>query len=291
VPSPLHDTINKLFRDQPRLAVDILHDVMGVDVPVDRPVRVEGNDFNDRPSKDFRPDTVIVVGSAREPGHGIIVEVQREKSRAKRRQLPRYAAALWLMLQCPVTVLCVCPDPDVATWYAEPIETNLSGYVFQALVLGPDEIPVITDPAAVAAQPELAMLGVMAHGRNRKVLQTFTDALKAMEDSEHALSYYEYAYLMASPAGRHILEELMSSTDWPVYSPFAKKHYGRGKADGLAEGETKGEAKSILAILAARQIEVSEDVRARVRGCADVEQLDVWLKRAAVAHSAADVFD
>jgi hypothetical protein len=135
------------------------------------------------------------------------------------------------------------------------------------------------------------MLGVMAHGRNRKVLQTFTDALKAMEDSEHALSYYEYAYLMASPAGRHILEELMSSTDWPVYSPFAKKHYGRGKADGLAEGETKGEAKSILAILAARQIEVSEDVRARVRGCADVEQLDVWLKRAAVAHSAADVFD
>ncbi|MFB9832442.1 hypothetical protein [Actinoallomurus acaciae] len=295
MPSPLHDTINKLFRDHPRLAVDILHGVMGVDVPVDRPVRVESNDFNDRPSKDFQPDTVIVVGSPREPVHGIIVEVQQEKSEAKRRQLPRYAAASWLMLRCPVTVLCVCPDPDAAAWYAEPIETELSGYVFRAVALGPREVPVITDSEAVVAQPELAMLGVMAHGRNRKVLQTFTDALKTVKDDEHALRYYEYAYVMASPAARRVLEEIVSSTDWPVYSPFAKEHYGRGKADGLEEGEAKGEAKgearSILTILAARQIEVPEDVRARIRGCVDMEQLDAWLRRAAVANSIADLFD
>ncbi|WP_329250896.1 hypothetical protein OG417_06010 [Actinoallomurus sp. NBC_01490] len=150
---------------------------------------------------------------------------------------------------------------------------------------------MILDSEEVAAQPELAMLGVMAHGRNRKVVQTFTDTLKAMEDSEHALQYYEHAYLMASPAGRRILEEFMPSTDWPVYSPFAKKHYGRGKAEGLEEGEVKGEVKSILAILDAREIEVPEDARARIRGCVDVEQLDTWLKRAAVAHSVTDVFD
>lgn len=195
------------------------------------------------------------------------------------------------MLRCPVTVLCVCPDPDVAAWYGEPIETGLSGYVFRAVALGPREVPVITDSEAVVAQPELAMLGVMAHGRNRRVLQTFADALKAVKDDEHALRYYEYAYVMASPAARRVLEEIVSSTDWPVYSPFAKEHYGRGKADGLEEGEARGEAKSILTILAARQIEVSEDVRARILGCTDMEQLDEWLRRAAVANSVTDLFD
>ncbi|MGI5233229.1 hypothetical protein [Actinoallomurus sp. CA-142502] len=295
MPSPQHDIINQLFRDHPRLAVDILHDVMGVDVPVDRPVRVESNDFNDRPSKDFQPDTVIVVGSPREPVHGIIVEVQQEKTEAKRRQLPRYAAALWLMLRCPVTVLCVCPDADAAAWYAEPIETSLPGFVLRAVVLGPKQVPVITDLEVVAAHPELAALGVMVHGRNQEVLRTFAYALKAVEDSEHGVYYSEYAYVMATPEAQSVLRKIMASTDWPVFSPFAKEHYGRGKADGLeegrTEGEAKGEVKSILTILAARQIEVSEDVRARICGCTDIEQLDMWLKRAAVANSVTDIFD
>lgn len=49
--------------------------------------------------------------------HGVIVEVQQEPSQAKRKQLPRYAAALWLMLQTRVTVLCVCLNPRTASWY------------------------------------------------------------------------------------------------------------------------------------------------------------------------------
>src|SRR5690348_4574378 len=35
---------------------------MGTPLPADLPVQVESNDFNDRPSRDFRPDTVITVG-------------------------------------------------------------------------------------------------------------------------------------------------------------------------------------------------------------------------------------
>ena len=87
----------------------------------------------------------------------------------------------------------------------------------------------------------------------------------------------------------------MTSTDWPVYSPFAKQHYGRGKADGLeegrAEGEARGEANAVLTVLGVRKIEVPEDARARIRGCTDMEQLDAWLRRAAVANSITDLFD
>src|SRR4051812_19445874 len=130
MPSPRHDTINGLFRDHPAFAVELLRERMGRGISAYGAGRGEGNDFNDRPSKDFQPDTVISVGLPNAPTHGIIVEVQRDKSPAKLRQLPRYAAELWLMLRCPVTVLCVCPDTDVAAHYAEPITTELPGYVF-----------------------------------------------------------------------------------------------------------------------------------------------------------------
>ncbi|WP_433183147.1 hypothetical protein [Actinoallomurus sp. CA-150999] len=74
----------------------------------------------------------------------------------------------------------------------------------------------------------------------------------------------------------------MPTEHWPVYSPFAKEHFGRGKAEGRA--------RAILIVLDAQGFEVPEDARARVGECTDLEQLDVWLRRAAVAASIDDVF-
>lgn len=270
--------------------MEILRELMDVEVPAVAPVQLESNDFNDRPSKDFQPDTVITVGPRQAPVHGIIVEVQQDRTEAKRRQLPRYAAALWLLLRCPVTVLCVCPDPGAAAWYSEPISTGLPGYVFRAAVLSPGRVPVITDIEEAAAHPELAAMAVMVHGLRRPVAEAFVGALDLMKP-EYAPQYYEYAYGMAAPAVRRILEEIMSSATWPVYSPFAREHYGRGKDEGRAEGRAEGEAQAVLRVLAARRIEVPEDARARIRECTDQRQLDVWLDRAAVATSITDLFD
>jgi hypothetical protein len=293
MPSPRHDSINQLFRERPELAVEILRELMDVDVPVDVPVRLEGNDFNDRPSKDFQPDTVITVGSPRASVHGIVVEVQQEKSDAKRRQLPRYAAALWLLLRCPVTVLCICPDSDAAVWYAEPVRAELPGYVFRAAVLGPRDVPVISRPEEAAARPELAAMAVMVHGRSRPVVETFMAALELLKP-EHAPQYYEYAYSMAAPAVRRILEDIMASTAWPIHSPFAREHYGRGKDDGRTEGRVEGrvegEANAVLRVLAVRGVDIPEDARARIRACTDTQQLDTWLDRAVAATSITDLF-
>ncbi|GAB2865355.1 hypothetical protein GCM10027176_78920 [Actinoallomurus bryophytorum] len=230
------------------------------------------------------------MGPPREPLHGIIIEVQQKRSTSKRGQLPRYAAALWLSLRCPVTVLCVCPDSDAAAWYTAPISTDLPGYVFRAEVLGPGEIPAITDPEDAAARPEMAVLSVMAHGGRRPVIEGFVGGLGLMKP-EHAPQYYEYAYNMAAPAVRCVLGEIMTSSTWPVYSPFAREHFGRGKDEGLAEGRAKGEAEAVLRVLAARGIEVPEEARARISACADLRQLNAWLDRAVVATSVAELFD
>lgn len=90
--SPRHDAINELFRNNPAFAVELLREQLGRDIPTSGPMEIESNDFNDRPSKDFQPDTAVRIGPPNAPEHGIIVEVQQEKSAAKLRQLPRYAA-------------------------------------------------------------------------------------------------------------------------------------------------------------------------------------------------------
>jgi hypothetical protein len=153
-------------------------------------------------------------------------------------------------------------------------------------VLGPRDVPVITDRDTAAEQPELATLGVVIHGRNRQVVKAFRAALDLVKD-DYASQYYEHAYSMAAPAVRRILEEIMASTTWPVNSPFAREHFGRGKAEGRAEGE----AESVLRVLAVRGIEVPDDARARIRACSDLRQLEVWLERAVGADSLADLFE
>jgi len=61
------------------------------------------------------------------------------------------------------------------------------------------------------------------------------------------------------------------------------------KAEGRVEGLTIGKAEGILAVLKARGLPISEQVRARVLGCQDLPVLDRWIVRAAVAASAAEV--
>lgn len=57
----------------------------------------------------------------------------------------------------------------------------------------------------------------------------------------------------------------------------------------FGDGKAQGKAEDILAVLAARGIPVSDTIRARILGCADTATLDVWVRRAAVASTAAAV--
>ncbi|MFG1699490.1 hypothetical protein [Nonomuraea sp. NPDC049309] len=134
---------------------------------------------------------------------------------------------------------------------------------------------------------ELAVLSVMMHGRNRRVVETFTAAIRDSEDQDRP-KCYEYAYNMSAPETRRLLKEIaMSSTHWPVFSPFAKEHFGRGKA----EGRTEGLAKGILTTLAFRGLEVTEDARARISSCTDLTKLEAWPARSYTTPTVEALFD
>jgi len=316
MPLIFHDTVTEVLRERPDLAIAVLRDRLGVDVPDGLSIQAAPIDLVDRPSRDLHPDMVITVGPRQDPVLAINVEVENGPMARKRPMLPRYAAALWLRLDCPVIVLVICPDSKTATEASRPIATSLADYTLTPYVLGPAQIPVITDMAEVQANPLLAILSVAIHGRNRAVLEAFAAAALNEADG-NAAYYYEYAYRMSPLDIRHMLEDIMATT-WPVYTPYAKKHYGKGLEDGraeghrrglaeghskglaegrskgLAEGRSKGlaegEAKAVLTVLEARGIAVPEELRARIMGCTDLPQLEEWIRRAATVTTAHELF-
>lgn len=80
-----------------------------------------------------------------------------------------------------------------------------------------------------------------------------------------------------SPAGiRDILEVIVSTSPPERFSAFAKLHY----AEGRAEGEPKGQARTLLRVLKRRGIPVDDHSRRRIESCTDQETLDTWADQA-----------
>ncbi len=305
MPSARHDSLSQMFTGDPSLVALVLRECTDADLPAGLPARLEKARFNDRLSADFDADVVVVDGPARDPVHGTIVEVQLTRSENKRQQLARYAAALWQMIRCPVDVLVICPDQAVADFYARPIATSLPGYRLTPRTVGPQQVPVITDPVRVAASPGLGVLSVAMHGDEPGVCEAFMTGLASVPP-ELGSAYYETAHAACAAIARTMLEGLVSTSTWLVSSPFAKEHFGRGKAEGLvqglaegeakglAEGEAKGlaegEAEALLLFLQARGLEVTAVERARITACNDLEQLRTWVTRAATVSAVAEMF-
>lgn len=258
-------------------------------------IRVAEGELSDRVSKVRQADTVLIGGPPQDPWYAVISEIETRLSTEKLNQTLRYAVTLWLQLDKPVYVIVITPDRRAGT-FRRPVTVNAGkvSITLDPCVYGPDNIPVLTDPHQVIADPALAALSVMAHGERKEVGETFLKGLNDLDD-DNAPRYYEYAHKMASAPARRVLEALMSTSAWLVSSPFARKHFGEGRAEGLAEGlakgKTEGEATLLLTLLDARGIAVSDEIRARITSCSDPGQFDVWTRRAAVAGSADEVFE
>lgn len=274
MPSPERDALNALFHARPSLAVDLLNDVFDIELSSDTLVEVT-------PAGESGP-LPLAWG---EPEHGVIVELQRTVSEEDRQGWARRSAALWLRLKRPVLVLVLAPDAWICDWAAQPVVTSLPGYVLHPLVVGPEQVAPIADPAQAAECLELTVLSVLAHGSEEGVVETFLAALSKTEESR-GTRYYEYAYRLASTGVRRALEEIMSSDAWPVHSPFAREHFSRGRLAGLCEGK----ARAVLAVLRARGVSVSDDALTTITSCVDQEQLDRWAHRAATALTVDELF-
>jgi hypothetical protein len=130
----------------------------------------------------------------------------------------------------------------------------------------------------MAANPALATLSFVMHSeQNTQVTDAFTEAMTLLPKAI-APKYTELAYRMSSDTLRKILKGIMATETWPVYSPFAKEHYGRGEAD------------AILLVLKARGVTVTDEQRDRIIHSTDLDQLKEWVTRAATVSDASGLF-
>jgi hypothetical protein len=299
MPSMRHEAINELFRNDPRLAPSLLRRIFGVALPRFRRVRVEAIELSEVLLRQFRPDSVVQLYQGAKLVYAIVLEVQLARKPKKRKIWPVYLTHLRLRLGCPTCLLVVCPDGGVARWCAEPIPTGHPGWDLKPMVLGPTKVPVVTDPAEATRSPELSVLSVMAHGQGEQGLAVGKAVLAAAAglDEERQIFYADVACQSVNDAARAALETMMKG--YKFQSDFAKKYFGQGREEGLAEGIEKGiekgvalgEANALFTVLDARGIKVTKAVRQRVTSCADVAQLQQWLRRAPAVKKATELFD
>ena len=271
-----------MFRHRPVLAAELLTVAFGVSLPAYEQARLGSGELT---PIEHRADTVVELRTGEDPVLAVVVEIQLSRDPAKRFSWPVYLATVRARLRCPTALLVICPDAATAAWCAKTVHLG-PGNTFTPTVLGPRQIPLMTDPDHAAHNPEMAVLSAMAHGGSAdqdKVLHTLPAALVAVDD-QHAKLYYDLVLAALPTAARRHLEELMSTT-YQYQSDFARKYVAEGEATGRAEGE----ATALLTVLAARGIHVPGDARTRITECTDLDQLTTWVCRAATADSIHDV--
>ena len=190
-------------------------------------------------------------------------------------------------LKCPVCVLVVAPTEAMARWCAKPVELGPS-FTFAPFVLGPSAIPYITDEEEAKRAPELAVLSVLAHGREPDPMRLAVPALAAVATlaRDSGVLYSDVIYEVLGPAAKAALEEQMDIRKYEFQSDFAKKHQAKGREEGRAEGRVA----SLLAILDARGLAVSAAEQETIAGCTDDALLTRWIRKAVTAATVAEVF-
>lgn len=284
MPSSLHEALVEMLRQNPSFATELLEMALGPEVPRYQDVRFESGEFTDVSPAQYRADAVVVLTVGERPVLGVVVEVQLRWDSDKRWSWPVYLSTLRARLRCPTVLLVICTKAAVAGWCCAPIDMGHPGWVLTPRVLGPEEFPVVTDPDEASRLPELAALSAMAHGAgaNRDpVLKAFASALSAI-DEDRARLYADVVLAALPKATRRYLEALMKSRTYEYQSEFARGYFFEGRAEG--------EANAVLEVLDVRGIDVPEDLRARVIGCTDMNQLRIWLRRAVTAESIDEVF-
>ena len=197
---------------------------------------------------------------------------------------PAYLTTARARLGCPVMLLVICPEGSVAAWARRPISLGHPGLVLTPLVLGPEEVPVLT-VAEDAAAPELAVVSAAVHGAGPEGAKVFTAMLESLEkiEPEQARGYIDEVLAVLPETARELLEAIMKTRDREYKSDFARGYYD--------QGEARGEAKAVLAVLSARGIDVPEEVRVRIWECTDLALLESWVRRAVTVASIDELFD
>ncbi|HUC00404.1 MAG TPA: hypothetical protein VMS11_11310 [Solirubrobacterales bacterium] len=286
MPSFDHEILVDLFREDGRLAVELLRRCAGISVEHTR-VEHRSIDLSQVAPTEYRADDVLVLFRRDSSATtAVIVEVQLDEDDDKLRTWPVYVAALRARLRCPAMLLVITRDPATARWARRPIELGHPGFQLTPLVVDYADVPRITDLETASHLPQLAVLSVLAH----PALKAAEMAIEAISQlPEDLLRLYTDVILKALPAElRRILEARMIK-GYQYQSDFARKYYGQGLEEGREEGRQEGRERLQAAVVALARTKlktVSDDDLARIAAITDLRVLTELVTSLGQAHSA-----
>ena len=295
MPSLLHEGIIALVRERPELAADLLRELLHVSLPAFTEARLAEASLNALVPTEYHADAVVLLGEG-QTVFGIILEAQLHVDRDKPFTWPMYAVSARARHRCPFVVLVVTPDADTARWAAQTVDLG-GGLPWRAFVIGPEGIPVITDVDVAVREPHLAVLSVMAHGRDDDVptaVRVATAAAVGAAGLPESLKMLCFALIESSlgEAARKSFEMLPQGQQF--FSETQRRSFAQGKAEGQAEGKAEGraegEARSILRVLERRGLAVSAEQHERILGCPELATLEGWLDKAVTAVTIEELF-
>ena len=282
MPSQLHESHLLLFRNQPALAVELIRDALGEELPEFREARIASADLTEVQPAEYRADIVIELWTDGVPVYGIVVEVQLSEVSRKWFVWPVYVMNLRARLECPVALLIVTPDEAVARWATRTVSVGGQNY-FTPYVLGPSGVPEVTEDARARESPELAVLSAMAHGRDADPVRAIEIAIAAQKasvglDADRSRIYVDLIMNSLGEAAREALNT-MATQKYEFQSDFARKY--------IALGEASGRATLVLRQLIARFGRVDSEVGDQIQR-ASVAELDVIGERLLTARTLQD---
>jgi hypothetical protein len=282
MPSHLHEALLLLFRNRPALAPELLRDALHVALPEYTEVRIDSADLTDIQPAEYRADLVVLLlhGS---PVLGIVLEMQLSNDDDKRYVWPVYVVNLRARIRCPVCLLVITAEENVARWAGKAIELG-GGNCFVPWVLSLSGVPEITDEERAKEDPELAVLSAMAHARDPDPAKSVRIALLAQMaslglDAERSTLYCDLV-LHSLPEAARLALLAMDASKYEYQSEFARRYFGAGKAEGVAQGRVE----IVLKLLATRYGQLSAAVAARVQG-ANTTDLDAIAQRVLTAQT------
>ncbi|MFJ3585907.1 hypothetical protein ACIPPS_27280 [Streptomyces sp. NPDC090127] len=283
-----HETSHRIFQDRPELLAPVFQ-ILGLPLPAKATVDVLTPDTTEIRPLERRVDSVLRVEPPDGGGFLLAIEAQGRRDPDKGSSWTYYLGYLRAKFGLPVLLLVVCQDRTTATWAAGPFTTGYGGWTavrVHPLVLGPDNVPVITNAAETKRDLAMAAFSAMTHGRHPEapaILEALAQALGTADRG--SLAYYSELLeigLGDTPAA-DIWRNLMAvGTYFPGRGTLIETTYLKGKAEG--------EAKSVLRVLTARGVDVPEATAQRILECTETETLDRWLDRAVTAERVEELF-
>ncbi|MGW0882232.1 hypothetical protein [Streptomyces sp. NPDC002671] len=282
-----HEVMHQIFQDHPTLFSSV-SEVLGIRLPPSVSVKPGPTDVTETKPVERRIDTLLRIETEDDKPFLLAIEAQKRKDPEKAASWAYYLAYLRCKYRLPTLLFVVCQDRATAKWAARPDPIGYGSWpalTVRPIVVGPDSIPVITDPAKVLEDRPLAILSTIVHGKSpdiEGILKTMAAALQDVSEADKInsvnLIFEGLDTLPAAEIWRELVVSDLKIKETPVYQ------------EGRAEGRAQGKAEDVLRILDTNGVEVPDETRERVMTCRDLDLLGVWFDRAIKATSASEVF-